>query len=206
MDYNAIINVIGETCSGKDTIAKRFVLNHPDDFSLIVSHAERPKRDYETNGVEHFFDTKEEFDELMRTHKEEDFLGYTEMMKDGKGYRYACLKDDIQEGTIPLFIVDPHGVEYMERVQKGKMHILNIYIYSPKKDRIERFNRFRNPEHDIEKDTIFADRIKEEEDQFIEFRNKGKYDKMIINDLHATFESLDEVFERFVFDFVSSLG
>lgn len=206
MKTNAIINVIGETCSGKDTIVNRFLMKHPVEYSLVCSHAERPKRDYETDGVEHFFDTKEEFDKIMATHKEDDFLGYTEMMKDGKGYRYACLKEDIKEGTIPFYIVDPHGIEYMERVQKGKMNIFNIYIYSPLYDRRERYRKNRNPEFDAEKDKIFLNRIKEEKDQFIDFRNKGLYDYMIINDNHASFETLDKVFEKAVFNFVSSIS
>lgn len=197
--------VVGETCSGKDTVVKNFVKNHSDRFSIVCSHAERPKRDYETDGVEHFFDTKESFDHLMSTHKESDFLGYTEMMKDGKGYRYACLKEDIKEGTIPFFIVDPNGIEYMERVQEGKMKIVTIYIYSPFEVRYNRFILSRNPERNPEKTDAFTRRIDEEREEFEDFRNKGLYDYMIINDNCINQTELNSLFAKFVFTALSSV-
>lgn len=197
--------VVGETCSGKDTVVKNFVENHGDRFSIVCSHAERPKRDYETDGVEHFFDTKESFDLLMSTHQSSDFLGYTEMIKDGKGYRYACLKEDIKEGTIPFYIVDPNGIEYMERVQEGKMKIITIYIYSPFEVRYNRFIINRNPEEDPEKTNAFTRRIDEEREEFEEFRNKGLYDYMIINDNCINQTELNSLFAKFVFTALSSV-
>lgn len=199
-----IFCIVGETCSGKDTLVNNFVKRYSEKFSVVCSHTERPKRDYETEGVEHFFDTTESFDYLMNSHHSSDFLGYSEMIKNGKGYRYACLKEDIKEGTIPFFIVDPNGIEYMERMQKGTMRIITIYIYSPFEVRYNRFILNRNPENNHEKTDMFIHRVEEEREEFENFRNKGLYDFMIINDDRINEIDLFDLFSKFVFTALAS--
>lgn len=58
-----ILTIVGRTSSGKDYIARRLstIFNYP----LVVSHTTRPIRKKETNGVEHWFDTKEEFQNVL---------------------------------------------------------------------------------------------------------------------------------------------
>lgn len=56
MNKKTIIAIAGRTSSGKDYIAKR--LSTILDYPLVVSHTTRPIRSNETNGVEHWFDSK----------------------------------------------------------------------------------------------------------------------------------------------------
>ena len=67
MDKKTIIAVIGKTSSGKDTVAK--VLNEKYGIPSVVSMTTRPKREYETNGVEHVFISKEEMSNVLKEKK-----------------------------------------------------------------------------------------------------------------------------------------
>lgn len=57
-----IIVIVGKTATGKDTLCKH--LKEKYDIPMVVSYADRPMRDYEENGVQHIFISKEEMDEL----------------------------------------------------------------------------------------------------------------------------------------------
>ena len=49
-----IYYVMGKSSSGKDTIYKRLVQNHPE-FHAVVPYTTRPVREGEQDGVEYFF-------------------------------------------------------------------------------------------------------------------------------------------------------
>ena len=118
MNKKTIICIVGRTSSGKDYISKRLstILNYP----LVVSHTTRPKRDNETNGVEHWFDTKEEFDALMQNNT---VIAYTKIGE----YEYCALLEDIGDNAI--YIIDPHGIEYLKQNFKDQINLKIIYIY-----------------------------------------------------------------------------
>ena len=59
-----IIAIVGKTSSGKDSLAK--YIKEYYDIPAIVSYTTRPKRESETNGIEHWFISKEEMAELLK--------------------------------------------------------------------------------------------------------------------------------------------
>lgn len=67
-----IICIVGKTSSGKDSVAK--IANKLFNLNMVVSYTTRPKRSYETDGVEHYFISKERMKEI----KENDtMIAYT---------------------------------------------------------------------------------------------------------------------------------
>ena len=68
MTKKTIICLVGKTGTGKDTIAK--FLYETFGIESICSYTTRPKRDYEINGVEHYFIDKEKM-AYLRKHEQE---------------------------------------------------------------------------------------------------------------------------------------
>lgn len=176
-----LICVIGETCSGKDTIvrsAKAYLSTGIDNTKLkpIVSYATRPKRPQETNGVEHWFITEEEAKKITG---ENELLAYT-YIKDpkvpDKGYEYFTTL--AQLGDCNLYVIDPRGLDsLMKYVKTGQIDICIIFIDCPK------FIRDRRSKKRNDKETDYKARCANEQHQFKQFRKLIK-DKALPN-LHV---------------------
>ena len=162
-----IICIVGRTSSGKDYISKR--LSTILDYPLVVSHTTRPKRDNETNGVEHWFDSKEEFDNLMQNNT---VIAYTKIGE----YEYCALLEDIGDNAI--YIIDPKGIEYLKQNFKDQINLKIIYIYCD-----EYIRRARASTRSDFKDA-WEKRNKDEDAQFTEFEMNRPWD-LLIDNSHA---------------------
>ena len=159
-----IITIIGRSGVGKDYISKR--LSTILDYPLVVSHTTRPKRDNETNGVEHWFDSKEEFDTLMQNNT---VIAYTKIGE----YEYCALLEDIGDNAI--YIIDPHGIEYLKQNFKDQINLKIIYMYCD-----EYIRRARASTRSDFK-TKWEQRNKDEDAQFTEFEANRKWNLLIDN-------------------------
>ena len=162
-----ILCMVGRTSSGKDYISKR--LSTILDYPLVVSHTTRPKRDNETNGVEHWFDSKEEFDNLMQNNT---VIAYTKIGE----YEYCALLEDIGDNAI--YIIDPKGIEYLKQNFKDQINLKIIYIYCD-----EYIRRARASTRSDFKDA-WEKRNKDEDAQFTEFEMNRPWD-LLIDNSHA---------------------
>lgn len=162
-----IICIVGRTSSGKDYISKRLstILNYP----LVVSHTTRPKRDNETNGVEHWFDTKSEFDNLMQNNT---VIAYTKIGE----YEYCALLEDIGDNAI--YIIDAKGIEYLKQNFKDQINLKIIYIYCD--EYIRRARASTRSDFKI----AWENRNKAEDEQFTEFEANRPWD-LLIDNSHA---------------------
>ena len=76
-----LICIVGETASGKDSIIKAAVEKMSNyEIRTVCSYADRPKRENETDGIEHYFITTEEFNKLKEERKD-DILAYTHIKR-----------------------------------------------------------------------------------------------------------------------------
>lgn len=178
-----IICVAGRTCAGKDTLTSRAILNanielsegkYDYPFKQVVSYTTRPKRESEKDGREHFFVTEDEYYEIRDDHIiTETTIG---------DYHYWTttdqLMDDINNGIILVYIIDPIGITNLlsgivtHRLGNdfSEEDIYTIYITA---DPEERLTRFINRQY---KGIVSSKAIKEfktrsmnENDQFDDF-------------------------------------
>ncbi len=162
-----LICVVGESCSGKDTIVKEaskyLIYGRNTNIRLkpIVSYATRPIRENETNGVEHWFITENEAKEITGNNK---LLAYT-YIKDPnvpeRGYEYFTTLDQLDDCN--LYIIDPRGIDSLVKyVHNGEIDICIIFIDCPKfirdmrakkrKDKYEAYKaRCANERHQFKK-------------------------------------------------------
>jgi len=171
-----IFAIVGETCSGKDSLVKHIEELDPQKYKAVVSYTNRPKRDSETDGVEHYFLSPEQFTEL-RIKENDKVVTYTKIASPSdpsKGYEYMATVDELNKSL--FYIIDPNGLNYLKTNFGAIYDIISIYIYAPKEMRKERAKKTRS---DYEKE--FEKRCTSEKLQFNDFYSNKCYNYIIYN-------------------------
>lgn len=159
-----LICIVGRTSSGKDYIAKR--LSTIFDIPQVVSHTTRPKRDNETDGIEHYFDSKEKFQNVLDNQK---VIAYTKI----GDYEYCATVDDIKQDSI--YIIDYDGLMKLKQRYHQYFNLVVVYVYCDEDIRKER----ASGRSDFE--TEWAKRNKAEDEQFTRLEMNRDYDIIIDN-------------------------
>lgn len=119
--------------AGKTTIVKEVMKQIPD-LVFSVSATTRKKRDYEIDGKDYFFITKEEFERKI---KEGDFVEYEKIFD---GNYYGTLKSFvdnlIKENKDIIFDVDVMGALSLKNYYKDKAVL--IFLEPPDKEEVRR--------------------------------------------------------------------
>lgn len=177
-----IIAIVGKTNSGKDTAAQ--YIHDTYNIPFVVSATTRPMRDYETDGREHWFISKEEMEELKAR---DDVLAYT--INDKTGIEYAATLKDIPEGSDCIYIINPEGIRWLNRYGPKGIDISVIYIDCDEKTIIHRgIHRGDNPE-------VLWKRLDSERTEFNAYKANGDYDYLVDNngDKDYMLAQIDEV-------------
>lgn len=186
MDKKTIIAVIGKTSSGKDTVAK--VLNEKYRISSVVSMTTRPKREYETNGVEHVFISKEEMSNVL---KEKTIIAYTKNNKTGIEY---CAALEALPSNICVYIINSDGVKWSKEHNKHNLfNLICVYVDLAEDEIIKRgLLRGDNP------DTLRI-RLESEREEFDAYKNSKEYDFLITNDkdLQYLYHQVDLFYSKY---------
>lgn len=173
-----LLCILGETCSGKDSIINGALSKLSNyDIRKVCSYTDRPMRDGETDGVEHYFVTSEEFNKLKKE-RERDIIAYTHIkdkkQKKYQGYQYMAFSDELEKSHI--YIIDYEGLKYLRKEYNDKIDIVIIYIHASLTSRL---NRAKESRSDF--NTEFKKRVKAEEKQFNVLRKFHYYDYKILN-------------------------
>lgn len=161
-------------------------------FDTIVSYTTRPKREYETDGKEHWFIDEKEAQRILTS---QTIVAYTEIGK----YKYFATKSILEDESKNLYVIDPKGIKYiLENFSDLREYII---IYVNPNDYI-RMNRAKHRSDYNEK--VFKEREQAEDEQFKlfekellkEFRNKYNIETYMVcnnNDIKDTVQSLKPV-------------
>lgn len=174
--------------AGKTTIVQHLLKVFPE-LEFSVSACSRSMRKGETNGVDYYFISLEEFKEKI---KNNEFAEYEEVYKDNY---YGTLKSEIEriwkKGKHIIFDMDVMGGLNL-RLQFGE-NALAIFVMPPSIEHLEQ----RLNSRETETPESIARRIGKAEQ---ELKKAELFDKIILNDNleHA----LDEA-EKIVFDFLN---
>lgn len=191
-----LILVIGRSGSGKDTLV-RYAANALKDFHKIVSvpsYTDRPIRPTETDGVEHTFLAKEQFDELL---EKETMFAYTKIGE--TGFRYCSTVEMLErlDGDTIFYVIDPNGYDYCSKF-KDRFNMKVVYVRTSDAIRRERANA-RNGDT-----TSWARRSVDEDEQFTRFEELAPWDACIAND--GELEQAETAFVRVIGDFLDGVA
>ena len=96
-----LIFIVGESGVGKDTVAK--LLGYPQ----VCSYKEGSPRVGEVNGIQHYFVTKEEMDEIC---KRDDLIAYTQTGE----VRYCATSEQLNH-PITIYIINEDGMKWFKQ-------------------------------------------------------------------------------------------
>lgn len=140
-----IFCILGKSSTGKDTIYKRLLQQEKITLQKIVPYTTRPIRDGERNGVEYFFTTTEELEELRRQGKVIECRSYQTYHGE---WSYYTVEDSQIDLAHNHYIVIGTLESFVEiRKYFGKERVLPIYIAVEDGERLHRaLQRERNQE------------------------------------------------------------
>jgi guanylate kinase len=168
--FNKIIVVTAPSGAGKTSITKHLVKTFPQ-LAFSISVATRQPRSYETNGVDYYFISAEDFEQKIQR---KEFAEW-EMVYEGK--YYGTLKTELQRiwnnNQVPLLDIDVKGAIHMQR--RYPESLLTVFIEPPSIDELRRRLESRGTES---AESLQA-RINKAS---YELSFKNHFDKSIVND------------------------
>ena len=169
MKKGAILILSGPSGCCKSTLLKE-VYKDIDDYYFSISTTTRAPRVGETNGVDYFFVTKEEFEVDIENG---DFLEYAKVHDNYYGTSLKPINSALNEGKLVIFDIDVQGHE----IVRSKLDdiVTSVFITTPSLEVLETRLNSRN----TDSLDIIEKRIKNAKGEVEYFQN---YDYLIIND------------------------
>lgn len=159
----------GFSGSGKGTIMKKLIENHSDIYALSVSATTRNPREGERDGIEYFFKTVPEFEELIKNNMMLEYANYA-------GNYYGTPKEYVEkkldEGYDVILEIETQGAL---KVKAQYPDTLLMFVTPPSADIL--YERLKG--RGTEADDIIAKRMNQAN---VEAKVIDQYDYLVIND------------------------
>ena len=183
-----IIIITAPSGAGKTSITKHLLKTFPGELIFSISAATRKKREYETDSVDYYFMTVDEFKEKIQR---QAFIEW-EMVYEGK--YYGTLKSEIhriwKEGKVPLLDIDVQGAVHVQ--QQHNDRALSIFIDPPSVEVLKKRLESRGTES-AESITTRVNKAT------YELSFKDHFDKVIVNDdLKKASKEAEEIVKEFL--------
>lgn len=166
--------------AGKTTLIEMLVKEFPQ-ILFSISHTTRPARDGETNGVEYFFTTSQDFEHMVG---ENDFLEWAKVHNHCYGTSRKMLEMAAEQGRDLLLDIDVQGAA---KVKAQIPEAVGIFILPPSLEALRErlMQRQKDPIEQI------YNRI---ESARKEIRHYKEYEFVIINDdLRHAYQTLSSI-------------
>lgn len=173
--YGMILIVSGPSGSGKSTLCRK-VFEEFDGIEFSVSCTTRPPRTGETDGVEYYFRSREEFEELIRR---DAFIEHATVHGNYYGTLKSEILDRIEKGTDVLLDIDVQGALAIKKLAQenplAARCLESVFVAPPDYAELER--RLRGRATDAE--DVIARRLANAKKE-MSYWNEYKY--VIVND------------------------
>ncbi|OFI46224.1 guanylate kinase [Floricoccus penangensis] len=124
----------GPSGVGKGTVRKEIFEGHGHDFDYSVSMTTRPQRPGEVDGVDYFFRTREEFEEMI---KNGQMLEYAEYVGNYYGTPLTYVNETLDSGKDVFLEIEVQGaLQVKEKVPDGVFIFLTPPDLDELRDRI----------------------------------------------------------------------
>ncbi len=164
-----LIVVSGFSGAGKGTIMKQLLQQYPEHYALSISATTRKPRTGETDGVEYFFRTREQFEEMIA---KGELIEYAQYVENYYGTPQAYVNDQLAAGKDVILEIEIQGAL---KVKEKFPQTLLMFVSAPSAEELKNRLVGRGTE---DMDTIRARLGRAvEESQGIE-----NYDYIVIND------------------------
>ncbi|KAI3382805.1 hypothetical protein SNEBB_005113 [Seison nebaliae] len=163
--------VCGPSGSGKSTLINRVLEEYENKFEFSISHTTRQPRGREKSGVEYYFVSPNEFQDMI---KQEKLLEYAEFAKNFYGTSKEEINRIQNKNKICVLDLEINGVR---NIKRSNLNAVFIGIRPPSIKALE--ERLRKRETDSE-EAIRRRLLQAQND--MEFMNEETFDYIIVND------------------------
>lgn len=171
----------GPSGAGKGTICNALLKKYPDEYALSISATSRVPRGNEQDGVEYFFKTTEEFEEMIAS---DLLLEHARYVDNYYGTPRRWVEEKLEEGVNVILEIDYQGGF---QVSSKIPNVLKIFIMPPDLEELK--NRLVLRGTETEEQIIMRLKKAEEEIKIAE-----QYDYTIINvDVEKSVEILHNI-------------
>lgn len=178
----AMIIILSAPSGGGKTSISRMILNNDKSITLSVSVTTRKPRPNEKEGIDYYFKTIEEFQELKNA---EEFLEYAEVYGNFYGTPKKYVNEMLENGNSVLFDIDHQGARQIK--QNLNDSVVSIFIVPPSLEVLKQrlIDRGQDSDYDIEKRLQVAAEVMSHADC---------YDYVVINDnFEKTVKKIQEI-------------
>ena len=168
----------GFSGSGKGTVVKEVMKKYSDNYALSISATSRQPRQGERDGIEYFFKTREEFEEMIA---KDELVEYAQYVSNYYGTPKAYVEEQLAAGKDVILEIEIQGAL---KIKKKFPDTLLLSMTPPSADELKDRLVGRGTETMDVVESRLARAV--EEAQGIE-----KYDYLIVND------DLEECVEQF---------
>ncbi len=188
--------------AGKTSLCKK-ILSLDNEISMSISYTTRSKRKSEKEGVDYFFVSKKEFENLR---DKNFFIEYANVFENWYGTPKNYVEQKLKNGSDVVFDIDWQGAQKLADFSKND--VVSIFILPPSNS--ELLKRLKKRAEDS-KDIVSSrmGKAKSEMSHWIEYDyvlindNLENCSAQILNILKA--ERLKRVRQKFIFDFIEKL-
>ena len=160
--------------SGKSTLVNELLKSVPG-LTFSISYTTRPPRGQERNGVEYFFVTRTEFEQMIG---QDEFLEHANVFGDAHsvgdcyGTARRFLREAEKAGNDLILDIDVQGAEQIKRKIPDAV---TIFILPPNREELEKRLRSRG----LDREDVMQRRL---DTARREIENYSKYDYILVND------------------------
>jgi len=166
--------------SGKSTLVEK-VRKIVPDIHFSISYTTRPPRGNERNGVEYFFVSRDEFEQMIRRG---EFLEHAEVFGNCYGTAKRFLDDAQRKGHDLLLDIDVQGAA---QIKRKLPEAVSIFILPPDRKTLEARLRHRS----LDREEVIQRRLVTASREIEKYR---EYDYILINDrLEDSVEALKAI-------------
>ena len=164
-----LIVLSGFSGSGKGTIMKELMKKYSEQYALSISATTRSPRPGETDGVEYFFKTKEQFEQMIA---EDALIEHACYVGNYYGTPKSYVMEQLEAGKNVILEIEIQGAL---KVKERFPDTLLLFVTPPSAGELERRLRGRG----TETDEVIKSRLKRavEEAEFMD-----RYDYILVND------------------------
>ena len=157
-----LIGLCGKSGTGKSSIVKEM---QKLGYKKVVTDTTRPPREGEESGVDYYFDSDQDFDELLEEGEFVETTSYT--VASGEVWRYGTSRGQLQEaGDKAVIILNPDGVRAF---REQTIPIRIAYIESNEEVTLERLKARGDSPEEIER------RMKADDEDFATIGNYADF-------------------------------
>ena len=169
MKKGAILVLSGPSGAGKSTIINASSTNI-GEYYFSISTTTRQPREGETNGVDYFFVTQDEFEADI---KAQNFLEYATVHENYYGTSLKPVNEALAQGKLVIFDIDVQG----HRLVREKLNNIttSVFITPPTLNALEKRLRARLTDNN----QVISKRLKNAKEEILAL---GEYDFFIVND------------------------